>query len=346
MKASLILISFFYLFAANAGEYFVIQNVASERTRVYEKCSEYAGCPHRMVAEMPMLVGMPEETGDGSRYRYRTWVGNLQITAWKKFYQDYAGHYPSWYSPLLPPPPPPKSSLFEWMKKKYLADSSQDARGAFGWYTAHLGPNAGAQWMHGTFGWAKDGDFFLSRVHSDSRGAYLNFSSGCTRLENSAIALLQHILPVGTKVFRIYAKEAVRDSALTDYRDQQSPVYWDFLLTKEDVNTDARYSSDKEKVLSLGLSGSAILDEGTYAIDQYPDAVKLKRISEGRTRSSGSRIRRGTTFYQGDIYQIGKEKFRGVFYVDQGLLEGYSHPNTSRVYVGGSGKAIPGYLKL
>ena len=168
-----------------ARRYFIIQNVATERTRVYERCTEANCTSHKMVAEFRTVVGRPTGTkGNEDANAAKTWLGHFEITSWVKFYQDYNQHYPSWYNPSYPPLPPPGSSFLSWMSKSLLPNPEINTyRGAFGWYAAMLTPNVNEQWIHGTYGWGKDGNKFID----DTRDFLVSIvkdarSSGCTRL--------------------------------------------------------------------------------------------------------------------------------------------------------------------
>ncbi|MGZ3782732.1 MAG: hypothetical protein ACXVCY_18965, partial [Pseudobdellovibrionaceae bacterium] len=79
------------------SKYFIIQNIASEKTRVYERCTTSPDCAHKMVMETDMVVGRPEEGTKEDPNAFKTWVGHARISEWIKFYQDGQKHYPPWY---------------------------------------------------------------------------------------------------------------------------------------------------------------------------------------------------------------------------------------------------------
>ncbi|UXR63730.1 hypothetical protein EZJ49_11675 [Bdellovibrio bacteriovorus] len=81
------------------SRYFVIQNIATEKTRIYERCTTSPGCAHKMVMETDTVVGRPEEGDKNDPNAYKTWVGHSRISEWVKFYQDGKGFYPRWYTP-------------------------------------------------------------------------------------------------------------------------------------------------------------------------------------------------------------------------------------------------------
>jgi hypothetical protein len=215
-------------------------------------------------------------------------------------------------------------------------------RGAFGWYTALTGPNSQSQWIHGTFGWGSDGDKFIQATKGLDNGllgriaaAFKDLRShGCTRVENRAIAYMRHILPVGTEIFRVYAKEALRDPSLAAYQLQKQTKPWDYILTKEGVRQTGGPDSDKNLSLARGVSSNLILEKGEYQVDQYPTAQGyIKGASNGQRRKG----------YSGNIYDIDDANFRGVFVVDEGRFIGYAHP--AGVPVGGyPDHSLPDYL--
>ena len=151
-----------------ARKYFIVQNIATERTRVYEKCQEKPetkacinGTRNRLVFETEMVVG-----GDD----LRTDLGVQNISHWEKFYQDNNAHYPSWYDPSYPPTP--KGGFLKWSKKSAMPNKQGQMRGAFGWYAAIMSPSATGQWMHGTIGWGDDKDSFIKIAHGKGIGFF------------------------------------------------------------------------------------------------------------------------------------------------------------------------------
>ncbi|MFN7453366.1 MAG: hypothetical protein ACK5RO_01770, partial [Pseudobdellovibrionaceae bacterium] len=84
-------------------------------------------------------------------------------------------------------------------------------------------------------------------------------SSGCTRLENRAVALTRHLLPVGTEVIRVYAMEGLRDTSLSRYSLQREKRPWEFILTKEGVRQSNGPTIDRSAVLARGVPSSSYL---------------------------------------------------------------------------------------
>lgn len=322
--------------SAGGSKYIIIQNVATERMRIYERCTATPDCAHRLVMETEMVVGRTEGPKQ-DRDQFITWLGRYKVTEWKKFYQDAAEHYPSWYDPNSPALPKPGSSAQTWLSKKYVPnrDSGGELRGAFGWYAAMVGPNANSQWIHGTFGWGSDGDMAIKAT----RGFWANLfgnprSHGCTRLENRAIALARHLASPGTEVLRVYAKEAYRDASRSAYANQKADKPWEFILTKEDVRKSGGSSADKQSVLARGVSSSLYLEQGTYSVDQFPTGVGLSKGASAAQRRKGD---------SGNSYDISDDGFRGAFLVDEGRFVNYSHP--SGLPVGGlPERALPAYM--
>ncbi|MDZ4083194.1 MAG: L,D-transpeptidase family protein [Bdellovibrionales bacterium] len=299
----------------DADRYIVIQNIATEKLRVYEVGT--AGQPNRLVLEADMIAG---ENNPGKTRR--TALGSYKIVSWHKFYQDSAGLFPSWYDSQSPSLPLPGASLQDWTQKYFLPKGNSGlVRGAFGWYTAKLGPNAFAQWTHGTLGWGADRDRFiqlpksqLAQYYSDPR------SFGCTRVENQAIAYLQDLLPVGTKVIKIYAKESARDQTATE----GAPTTWEWILTKDGVRSVNPNSSARAAQLLRDVPSEQVLEQGVYKIDTTPNAVPFKKEVKG-DRLSAVIIRP-----EANLYDLKESSFRGVFLVDEGRLVGYSHPKELR----------------
>lgn len=302
---------------AEGSKYFAIQNVATERMRVYERCTSGPGCSHRLVFETEMVVGRPEGK-NGDRLAFVTWLGRYKITEWVKFYQDGLKHYPSWYDPNYPAPPKPGSGGGAWMSKKHMPDKEGDMRGAFGWYAAMVAPNANYQWIHGTIGWGSDADKFIKMTRDPLLNIVANpRSAGCTRLENRAVAYSRHILPVGTEIFRVYAQEAYRDQSRAAYQNQASGKVWEFILTKEGVRKSGAATSDKNSVLARNIEPSLILEQGSYNVDMYPNGIALNKDAGWMSRIKGK---------SGNSYDIDPSQFRGVFLIDEGKFVNYSHP--------------------
>ncbi|MBX2993828.1 MAG: L,D-transpeptidase family protein [Bdellovibrionaceae bacterium] len=313
------------------SKYIVIQNVATERTRIYERCTARPGCPHKMIMETEFVAGRTE--GDRSdRNRFITWLGRYKITGWKKFYEDNEGHYPSWYHPEYPQVPYNPSNAQVWFSKSLMPNGQGNMRGAFGWYTAFVGPNANSQWIHGTVGWGAEGDRYIRYTRNFWVNIFSNpRSAGCTRVENRAIAYMREILGPGTEVVRVYALESYMDSSRSDYADQAAPAAWNWILTTEGVQQDGPKSS-RSSVLARGVPRSRMLETGVYAVDRFPDAQPLDQMREARSGKSGN------------TYSINPAEFQGRYLVDAGLFVNYRHPG-SLPRGGFQESQLPDYLR-
>ena len=317
------------------GKYFVIQNLATERLRVYEKsCDVKNVCINKMVLESEMAIGEDDpET--------RSYVGSYRITDWWKFYQDHAAHYPSWYQDGYPAPPEEGSSFLTWFKSKYMPKEDGkrkgDMRGAFGWYTAWVGPNHHSQWTHGTVGWGSDKDDLIKATKKYFTNLFANpRSSGCSRMNNEAIAYLRHILPVGTPIIKVYAKEALLNGHRSDYQNKTKP--WDYVLTKNNAYSTKNFSADKSGVEERDIPMSRRLESGTFVMDAYPT---MFNFTDGEDIGSNE-AKTNTT---GNVYRIEEDKMKGVLYVDAGLLEDYAHPKHEKIGKGGFRNEIaPDYM--
>ncbi|MFP5519066.1 MAG: L,D-transpeptidase [Bdellovibrionia bacterium] len=350
--------------ALNApGKYFVIQNVASEITRVYERCTTSPGCPHKLVLETEMVVGRPEEGTRDDRYAFTTLLGHSKISEWIKLYQDSAGHYPHWYkqgqSLSTIPAKAPRNSKgepepsFGWGRKWITKDSNNKDTiyGAFGWYAAkvHPGGSDGGmnyQWIHGTIGWASDKQASIELTRTTLLNLLSNpGSSGCTRLSNGQVSYLRHLLPVGTDIYRVYAREATREKSclrknfwgncvqektLAGYEGQNKSKDWEYIMLTDGAQRSNGLTADADSIRKLGLNiipGKNLIESGSVEIDQYPNAMALNYTYPPETGKTGDRYmideptgRNGT-------------KFRGVFLVDEGRFIDYAHP--SREATGG-----------
>ena len=307
--------------------YFVIQNVATERLRVYERKCVDDQCEHQMVVEASIAVG--EKTRSRDRM---TVLGSFNIVKWTKFYQDAAGLYPSWYDPNYPKVPKPHASVLAWTNPRVLPYKGAKVRGAFGWYTAFVGPNPRSQWTHGTLGWGADKTKYVDAT----RSALANFfsdprSHGCTRTDNEAIAYLRQLLPPGTPLLKIYAKEALADASLSRY--QRAEESWDYILTKQGVRVDGE-RADRSEVIANGTPNSEWLEEGTYKVDVHPDTKSFSPGSKGAKKGEN-----------GNVYGLQDSDMKGVYYIDTGKLEGYEHPRS--LEVGGYGRnSFPSFVIL
>ncbi|UOF02702.1 L,D-transpeptidase [Bdellovibrio reynosensis] len=326
------------------SKYFVIQNVATEKTRVYERCTTSPDCAHRLVMESDMVVGRPEEGSEKDPHAFKTWLGHARISEWVKFYQDGLGHYPHWYKAgqdIKTIPAPITDSVTKTLGgRKWITEvekgSGSTIYGAFGWYAGKLTPGdeingMNYQWMHGTMGWGKDGPAAIELT----RGFFVNLvsnpgSSGCTRLENRAIAYLRHLLPPGTDIYRVYAKESTREQEITTgvfkkktsplprYADTyERPLHWQYMLLTDGAQQSGGLTADLNTILAKGIrySTNNYIEQGVYEVDQYPNAVALKTTR----RAAGGK--------SGDRYNIDEENFSGYFLVDEGRFINYAHPN-------------------
>ncbi|WP_347358850.1 L,D-transpeptidase [Bdellovibrio sp.] len=318
------------------SRYFVVQNIATEKTRIYERCTTSPGCAHKMVMETDTVVGRPEEGDKSDPNAYKTWVGHSRISEWVKFYQDGKGFYPRWYTPGqslkdIPGAVTDSMSLYmgarKWSVRNDQGKSS--IHGAFGWYAAKLTPageNGGVnyQWIHGTIGWGKDG----AKPIEITRMKMINFfsnpgSHGCTRLENQAVAYMRHLLGPGTDIYRVYAREATRDTSLSRYRDSQLPLPWDWMLLTNGAAQSNGLTADAATIRAQGVSvhSGNLIEKGTYRVDRYPT---VSGLNYSKSASSG---------LSGDRYEIdakakgGQTHFRGYFLIDEGRFVDYAHPN-------------------
>ncbi len=305
-----------------ADRYIMIQNIATEKMRVYER-STVAGQPHRLIFETNLIAG----ENDPAKTR-RTALGSYKIEKWIKFYQDNQGLFPSWWDATLTYIPLPGSTLQDWTQPSLMPKidgiPSGLVRGAFGWYTAKIGPNAFAQWTHGTVGWGADQDAFiaisktqLAQFYSDPR------SYGCTRVENRAIAYIQNLLPVGTRVVKVYAAETLADKSLVRYKNQAQETF-EFALTNDEVRVENPNSAERAKQVLRQVSEDAVLETGSYKIDATPNAVPFKK-------TIGTRNVVNVVNNEANLYDIPEKSFQGEFLVDEGRFVNYKHPRELRV---------------
>lgn len=159
----------------------IVINIPSRRLRFYEG--------EKLLGDIPMAIGKLRYPG--ARGNTRTRIGSYRITSWHKDYRsrDY----------------PIRWSWDPW-------------RGAFGKYTAKLGPRASYQYIHGTVGPEDLGDWLVRKLpvpeleEGDTPGAQAKrlrlaeegLSHGCVRVSNRNIEMLHRETPVGTRVEKIY----------------------------------------------------------------------------------------------------------------------------------------------
>lgn len=343
LKGQEFLVSFKYLSVGRVdyknfeGKYFVIQNLATERLRVYEKnCNENQVCNNKMILETEMVVG--EDTKEGNT---RTRVGSYRLTEWVKFYEDGSGAYPAWWKEGYPDVPGPDKGVLSWTKGKYLPEGeNRSVRGAFGWFAALVGPNHDSQWTHGTIGWGENKKDFINRTKGFVANVFTDpRSHGCSRLDNESIAYLREILPVGTPFIKVYAREALLDGSRMKYVSRIGR--WDYILTAD--RTKEAFSLDETKVINRGVPQDKWLEQGTYEYDTYPNLVyyaPAKKLWGWKANVDGS----------GNVYKVEKELMKGVFFIDAGLLYDYAHPinpdkEKNKIRVGGFADEIaPSYM--
>lgn len=335
------------------NKYFVVQNIATEKTRVYERCFETPYCAHKLILETDMIVGRPEVGTKSDRYAYTTWLGHSKISEWIKFYQDGAEHYPPWYSEgqdVKSIPSPTTNGVSNILaSRNWLTGENGESTvyGAFGWYAAKVIPaddktGMNFQWMHGTIGWGVDGSAPIKLTRGFLMNLFSNpASAGCTRLENRAIAFLRHTLAVGTDIYRIYAMENIRRNGLERYRNQET-FSWKYLLLADGAQKRNGLTADEESLFQnrVEVSRKNFIERGAYVVDQMPTIAPLNYEESATSGRSGDR------------YRIGSSSFRGYFLVDEGRLYDYQHPkvpsNPSPIRVSGfSGfkDSVPRFLE-
>lgn len=325
----------------DADRYVMVQNIATQKLRVYE-ISHKTGQPNRMVFETDMINGEVEP----AKTR-RTALGSYKIEKWIKFYQDNASLFPSWYdaperfASKMGTPPPPPSSISEWTREMYMPEVNGKpfglVRGAFGWFTAKIGPDAHAQWTHGTVGWGHDQEQFihiskeeLAQFYSDPRGY------GCTRVENRAIAYLQDLLPPGTRVVKVYAIETIADKSLARYKNQKQTVF-EYALTVDEIRKVNPSSISRPAQILRQVSADAVLEEGEYKVDATPTPVLFKKSVGERNKVSIIRV-------EANLYDLPETSLQGEFIVDEGRFLKYVAPKELRTG-GFKGEVIPSVLR-
>lgn len=345
------------------GKYFIVINVASEMLRLYEKKCSDGECFNRMLLETETVVGEDKQNPKDNAGKARSILGSYRLSAWRKFYEDGAGHYPAWFNEDYPSVPPPGNKMPSlWFANRYmpvdsLGKRNGKMRGAFGWYTALLIPAPYGQWIHGTMGWGEDKDFYihytktlLPNIITDPR------SSGCIRNNNEAIAYLREFLDAGAPVIKIYAVEKIYDPTSPVYN--QKWASWDYVLTKNKSQKADRPSVIKElKTTDIELeaywrakrSGSGIildpsdplstvLEVGTFTLDIHPDAAKF--VPGERLSRFGRKISQN-----GNVYGVKSKDMSGVFFVDIGKLWSYAHPKAVLESSGYADEVTPPWMQ-
>ncbi|MFA6236414.1 MAG: L,D-transpeptidase family protein [Bacteriovorax sp.] len=345
------------------GRNFVVLNVATETLRVYERTCMDNSCPSKMIMETEVVVGEDVDHPKDAKGKGRSILGSYRITGWAKFYQDPEGHYPAWYRADYPELPVPDAAWNDWFSKKVLPVDENGKRegkmrGAFGWYTAFAAPHPYGQWTHGTLGWGSDKDKFIKKV----KKALINVvsdprSSGCTRNNNEAIAYIRKLIDIGAPLIKIYAKEEILDPTYSNYPNEFSE--WKYVLTKNRNHAIDRSEvlknlkltdSELEAYWELQRTGGGIildpndplnqvLEAGTYQIDVHPDAIEYTPAKP--MGKFGRKIGR-----KGNVYGVKDTDIHGKFYVDAGVLEGYTHPDSILETGGFDDEVSPSWMAL
>lgn len=344
------------------GKYFVVINIASETLRLYERICMGKICMNKMLLETETVVGEDKSNPKEAPGKGRSIVGSYRLVEWKKFYETSDGHYPAWYNENYPPVPPPGKNPSLWFSEKYMPVESDGRkhgkmRGAFGWYTALIMPNAYGQWIHGTMGWGQDKDYYIQMTKSILPNILFDpRSSGCIRNNNEAIAYLRHFLNIGTPIIKVYAQEKVYDPTSPMYKEKTGT--WDYVLTKTSLQLTERAavleslgsnSAEldvywKAKKLSSGIlldrddPLNEILEVGTYQMDIYPNAMEF--IPGEKLPRTGRKIIRS-----GNIYGIKSKDMSGVFFVDTGILFNYHHPKSTVEVSGFKDEETPPWMR-
>ncbi|MGZ3769858.1 MAG: hypothetical protein ACXVCP_09745 [Bdellovibrio sp.] len=359
----------------SSSKYFVVQNIATEKTRVYERCTTTPNCPHKMVMETDMVVGRSEEGTEYDPHAFTTWLGHARISEWIKFYQDGAKHYPNWYRAGqsiddIPSPINKGASKIissrKWVTTNEHGDTS--VYGAFGWYAAKISPadpveGLNYQWMHGTIGWGRDGSAAIELTRSFLMNLFSEQgSAGCTRLENRAIAYLRYLLPVGTDIYRVYAKEATREQEVVINKNQviplprysnqyYQPFLWSYTLLTDGAQQSNGLTADSYTIYTQRIPfarGVNLIEDGSYKVDQYPNAAPIDYSQSVHSGKSGDRYQIDNKKTVNTIYS----NFHGYFLVDEGRFIDYHHPDQYKtngaIRVGGLPdfrNSVPEFLK-
>jgi hypothetical protein len=317
-----------------------------------------------MIMETEVVVGEDRNHPAAEKGKGRSVLGSYRLTGWAKFYQDADAHYPAWYREGSPALPEVGAGFNKWLRNDVMPlDEKGKAhgtmRGAFGWYAGFVAPNPFGQWTHGTIGWGEDKDNYVKKTKKLVTNIISNpRSSGCTRNNNEAIAFIRQLIDTGTPMIKIYAKEALLDPSLVNYRVDSSE--WNYILTKK-----AGEKSDREEVLkSLKITGAEadafwatkraggemiidpksplnqILEVGTYTIDSQPTVIEYTPGEKlGKLERSVGR--------KGNVYGVKeKDMSSGTYYVDAGIIAGYTHPTTILEVSGFEDEVTPPFMDI
>jgi hypothetical protein len=172
-------------------------------------------------------------------------------------------------------------------------------------------------------------------------GAFINMfsnpgSHGCTRLDNRSIAFMRSLLPPGTDLFRVYARESTREkedvrgafgkkvTPLPSYADKyNNPGTWNYILLTDDAQKINGLEADADVVRASGISivkGQNFLEEGVFQYDRYPNATPADYNYSASSGKTGDRY----SVDSGDAND--STNFRGHFLVDEGRFVDYQHP--------------------
>lgn len=191
----------------------IMINIPSRRLRVYQGSEK--------IFDVPMAIG--RRVYPGVRGNTRTRIGSYRITSWHKDYRSHS--YPT-----------------SW--------GTDSWRGAFGKYTAKLGPRASYQYIHGTVGPEWLGDWLVDKldpvpadqpegeVTADAMEGGL--SHGCTRLSNTNIQALHEKCPLGTPVEKFYCLVEVVEGPDGQPEEVTYPNLYRYQLATPEARFDVR----------------------------------------------------------------------------------------------------------
>jgi len=188
-------------------------NIPAQRLRVYRGTT--------MVLECRTAVGRLQYPR--VRHNTRTRVGEYRVARWQE--DHWSRDYPT-----------------KW--------SANNWRGAFGKYTAMIGPRSSAQHIHGTSWPVELGELYLVRLPprdkrpEERMSDYLRYldhyeyglSHGCTRVSNENIGTVMGLCPPGTPVRKIYClHERFEGGKPWDVRDVYYPNVYRYTIAGSPV---------------------------------------------------------------------------------------------------------------